>query len=317
MTTCNSPNIYILDLLTNLKNLNTWKIVIISQNNKIDKQWNLLGFENELIYLSIKEQKYLGYNIIKYIKNNSYSKRNIGYLYAIEHGAKEIYDIDEDNIIYDLNHLNECFNNTFLSYGLRNDSKMINPFHYFGEANIWPRGFRIKDIGNNDDNKYYILNFNQLKIKPLIFQGLINENPDIDSIFIQTRIKKKDLINLNFSYNYPLLYLPGNFIPINAKNTKYLYNIFPYLLIPISLNERISDIFRGHIMQFFAWINNGAIIYFFTPIYQNKSKYYKKKHFIEEKDLFYKLDNLLNELNELNTIQNLKNMNNSKLFLIL
>ena len=59
MTTCNSPNIYILDLLTNLKNLNTWKIVIISQNNKIDKQWNLLGFENELIYLSIKEQKYL------------------------------------------------------------------------------------------------------------------------------------------------------------------------------------------------------------------------------------------------------------------
>ena len=52
--------------------------------------------------------------------------------------------------------------------------------------------------------QYYILNFNQLKIKPLIFQGLINENPDVDSIFIQTRIKKKDLINLNFSYKHKI-----------------------------------------------------------------------------------------------------------------
>ena len=295
MTTSNSPNISILELLKQLKNLNNWKIVIISEDDKIDNNWKLLEC-NELVYLSLKDQIYLGYKITKYLKDNSYTRRNIGYLYAIENGAKEIYEIDEDIIISNLNHLTRDLNNTFICYGLRNDSKMINPFYFYGEANIWPRGFRIKDIGINEDSKYYILNSSQLNIKPLIFQGLINGIPDIDSILIQTRIEKNNLIDFKFSNNYPLLYLPGNYIPINSKNTRYLYDIFPYLLLPSSLNERICDIFRGYIMQKFAWSNNGGVIYYFTSTYQNKSLNLNNHQFFEEKDLFYKLDNFLDEL---------------------
>lgn len=297
MTTFNTPNISILKLLNNLKQLNTWKIVIISNNKSNDHIWKKIGFENELTYLSIKEQKYLRYNIIKFLNLNSYIRKNIGYLYAIQHGAKEIYEIDEDINISDLNHLNLNIKNNFICYGLRNDSKMINPFDYFDETNIWPRGFRIKDIGNNEDNKYYILNSSHLLIKPLIFQGLINGIPDIDSIFIQTRIEKNNLININFTNKYPLLYLPGNYIPINSKNTRYLYEIFPYLFLPSSLNEKVSDIFRGYIMQYFAWNNNGAIIYYYTSIYKNQYKYEKINKFSEEKDLFYNFDRLLAELN--------------------
>ena len=256
-----------------------------------------MKFKNELVYLSIKEQKYLGYNIIKYLNKNTLTRKNIGYLYAIQHGAKELYEIDEDIIIYDLNHLTLDFKNIYICYGLRNDSNMINPFEYFGETNIWPRGFRINDIGINEDNKYYILNSSQLIIKPIIFQGLINGIPDVDSIFIQTRIKKNNLIHLNFSSKYPLLYFPGNYIPINSKNTRYLYEIFPYLVFPISLNQKVSDIFRGYIMQYFAWNNNGAVIYYYTSIYKKNFQYENKKSFLEEKDLFYDLDNLLAELN--------------------
>ena len=299
MTTFNSLNISILKILNILKKLNIWKIVIVSNKKNIDHFWKNIGFENELVYLSIKDQKCLGYNIIRYLNlnHNSFTKKNIGYLYAIQHGAKEIYEIDEDIIISDLNHLALEFTKSFICYGLRNDSKMINPYDYFGETNIWPRGFRIKDIGNNGDNKYYILNSSQLTIKPLIFQGLINGIPDVDSIFIQTRIEKKKLININFSSKYPLLYLPGNYIPINSKNTRYLYEIFPYLFLSGSLNERLSDIFRGFIMQYFAWNINGALIYYSTSIYNNNYQYEEINKFIEEKDLFYNLDNLLTELN--------------------
>ena len=296
MTTSHSPNISILELLKQLKNLNNWKIVIISEDDKIDKNWKLLECK-ELVYLSLKDQIYLGFKITKFLKDNSYARRNIGYLYAIQNGAKEIYEIDEDIIISDLNHLTRNLNNIFIGYGLRNDSRMINPFYFYGEANIWPRGFRIKDIGNNEDSKYYILNSSKLNIKPLIFQGLINGIPDVDSILIQTRIKKNNLINFKFSNNFPLLYLPGNYVPINSKNTRYLYEIFPYLLLPSSLNERICDIFRGYIMQKFAWSNNGGVIYYFTSLYHNKSLNLKNMHFFEEKDLYYKLDNFLDELN--------------------
>ena len=85
MTAFNSPNISILKLLNNLKILNTWKIIINSNNKNIDHIRKKLKFKNELVYLSIKEQKYLRYNIIKYLNNNILTRKNIGYLYAIQH----------------------------------------------------------------------------------------------------------------------------------------------------------------------------------------------------------------------------------------
>ena len=58
--------------------------------------------------------------------------------------------------------------------------------------------------------------------------------PDIDSIFYFTRIKDRKII---FTKNYPLIYQPGNFVPINSKNTRYLYEIFPLLMFSLSLEE--------------------------------------------------------------------------------
>ena len=295
MSVYHSPDSKFIELL---KNVISWKIVIIGNNPVNDIKWKQLENKNNLIYLSLKDQLNLGYEIIKYIDYNSNSRKNIGYLYAIQHGATEIYEIDEGIIISDLKYLDNGFKNTLISYFLNNQSKMVNPFDYFGEKYIWPRGFRIQDIAKNDNNKYFILNSSKLEIEPLIFQGLINGIPDVDSIFMQTRIDKINVININISNNYPLLYLPGNYIPINSKNTKYLYNIFPYLLIPNSINERISDIFRGYIMQRCAWSQNGAVIYFSNSIYQYKLEYSNELNFIKDKQIFYNLDNLLNELNK-------------------
>ena len=78
-------------------------------------------------------------------------------------------------------------NNKNIFYGIRNDSKMINPYYHFGERNIWPRGFRIKDIGKDYNNKFLKINSSKLVLKPLIYQGLINGIPDVDSIYYQTK----------------------------------------------------------------------------------------------------------------------------------
>jgi hypothetical protein len=84
--------------------------------------------------LSINEQNKLKYKIIKYLNFNSYSRKNIGYLYAIYHGAKEIYEIDEEIIISNFTEFD--LNNKFISYGKNNYSEMINPYFYFGEKSI-------------------------------------------------------------------------------------------------------------------------------------------------------------------------------------
>lgn len=155
MVSFNPPSSSIIELI---KNNRSWKIVVIGNVQKNDIIWNNLNFSCKFVYLSIKDQIRLGYKTTNYLNFNSYSRKNIGYLYAIHHGAKEIYEIDEDIIIPNLNNLELTIINTYICYGIRNDSLMINPYLHFGEKSIWPRGFRISDIGKQDFNNFYMLN---------------------------------------------------------------------------------------------------------------------------------------------------------------
>ena len=293
----NPPNQSILNLLEKLKN---WKIVVISNNIKIDKKWKSLNFP-KLLYLSLAKQNNLGYNIIKYLNfNSSFARKNIGYLYAIQHGAKEIFEMDENIIIPNIKNLNIDYKKYKICYGIRKDSSMINPYSHFKKSNInmWPRGFRLSDIGKDISNKFYILNPNNLLLKPLIYQGIIDGFPDIDSIFLQTKIVNS-FEKIEFINNYPLIYLPGNYIPINSKNTKYLYDIFPFLPLPITVNERISDIWRGFIMQYFAWRYNGCVIYHISKNYIEENNLVLHSHslFYKEKNLFFNIDKFIDILN--------------------
>jgi hypothetical protein len=292
MTVFNPPNPSIFDLL---KLLTRWKIIIISNNKKIDKNWELLNSSFKITYLSIRKQIKLGYNILKYL-NNTCSRKNIGYLYAIQHGAKEIFEMDENVIISDLNNLDIDYKNDKICYGIRNDSSMINPYSFFYKKNIniWPRGFRLRDLGKDFDNKFYVLNPKNLQLKPLIYQGIIDGFPDIDSIFQKTNIYYST--KLEFTYNYPLVYFPGNYIPINSKNTKYFYEIFPFLLLPTTVNERISDILRGYIMQYFAWRYEGCVIYHVSNNFIKENNL-QTQFFKEEKKLFFNIDNFIDILN--------------------
>ena len=198
-------------LINVLNNIEDWKMVVISNNYKIDKKWKEINYSDKIIYITLKGQMKLGYSISKYLSFNSYARKNIGYLYAIQHGAKEIFEINEDIVISDLNSFNLNFNNSKIFFGIRNDSRMINPYIHFGERNMWPRGFRLSDIGNQYHNKFYSLDNKHLLLTPLIYQGLINGVPDIDSIFEKTKLTNYEY---KFPFTKPLIYFPGNYIPI-------------------------------------------------------------------------------------------------------
>ena len=200
----NKPSFSIIKLIQKIKD---WKIVSVGNNIYNENQWKHLSLSNNYIYLSIMDQQKLDYKILSFLESNSYSRKNIGYLYAIQQGAKEIYEIDEDIIIKNNKTFDINIDNILqLCYGERNDSLMINPY-----------------------NNFYLINSKQLLLKPLVYQGLINGIPDLDSIFFNTRAKKNFKIDFNFAKIYPLIYFPGNYIPLNSKNTKYMYDIFPFM----------------------------------------------------------------------------------------
>ena len=295
ITTINRPNIYMHILLTKVPD--PWKIIVIGDIKTNNSSWAKFKNSSKLIYLSIEDQLKLNYNITKYIPFNSYSRKNIGYLYAIQHGAKEIYETDDNIYMFNRKNFLNRYIEKYIYYAENNNSLMINPYNFYGKPTIWPRGFKLKDINKESDTKFYRLISGRTKLNPLIFQGLLNLDPDVDSIFRQTRLKKNNSINQIFNNFRTLMYLPGNFVPINSKNTKYLYDIFPCLALPITISKRVSDIWRGYLMQRYAWIYNGTVLYN-PPCADNKRKYRNiNLDFINEKDLFYKLDDLLNSLN--------------------
>ena len=59
----------------------------------------------------------------------------------------------------------------------------MDPFAYFGRPTVWPLGFGLDDIGTGWYNKFYISTSEQIKSKPLVYQGLANGALYIDAIF--------------------------------------------------------------------------------------------------------------------------------------
>lgn len=104
------------------KIIDKWKIVVIGNNETNDIKWDIFKNSKTLFYLNFEDQKNLNFKVHKYLKLNSIYRNTLGYLYAIQRGAKEIYEIDENLIFYDLSFLNDNFENKIVSYGTRNDS---------------------------------------------------------------------------------------------------------------------------------------------------------------------------------------------------
>lgn len=74
-----------------------WRLIVVG-DRKTPNDWhkNLTN----CVFLSFDDQMKLHYEIVKQIPSNSYARKIVGYLYAIEHGAKWIYDTDDDNEPY-------------------------------------------------------------------------------------------------------------------------------------------------------------------------------------------------------------------------
>ena len=66
--------------------------LLVVGDRKTNAQWHQEG----AIFLSVTEQKSLGFGLVTHTPLDSYTRKNLGYLYAIRNGARFIYDTDDD-----------------------------------------------------------------------------------------------------------------------------------------------------------------------------------------------------------------------------
>ena len=238
---------------------------------------------NGVIYISVDAQKKLGYETVDLLKYRAYTRKNIGYLYAIQHGAKYIYDTDDDNVpnTGKIEFDDMTKNKEYLVY--YSNRTFHNVFAHFGQSTLWPRGYPLSYIGDLPIRTYRKCSNTQ----PYVQQGVVNGDPDLDAIQRLTRKDSNVKFDIKFDGKQEPVVLPHNsFSPFNSQNTFHTYNAFWGLLLPQTTAFRVTDIWRSYITQRLLWDVGGHLAYFGPNAYQDRTGHDYLLDYLDEDALY-------------------------------
>ncbi|KAK6945292.1 STELLO-like [Dillenia turbinata] len=289
-----SVSSYPSDSLRILTKIKGWQVLAVG-NSKTPADWSLKG----TIYLSLEQQAKLGFRILDHLPYDSFVRKSVGYLFAIQHGAKKIFDADDRGEIID-GDLGKHFDlelvgqdarqEIVLQYTHENPNRtVVNPYIHFGQRSVWPRGLPLENVGEIAHEEYYTEVFGG---KQFIQQGISNGLPDIDSVFYFTRKSGLEAFDIRFDENAPKVALPqGTMAPLNSFNTIFHSSAFWAMMLPVSVSTMASDVLRGYWAQRILWEIGGCVVFYPPTIHRyDRIEAYP---FSEEKDLHVNVGRLV------------------------
>lgn len=285
---------YPTDSLRKLVKLKGWQVLAIG-NSKTPSDWSLKG----AIFLSLEQQAQLGFRVLDYLPYDSYVRKSVGYLFAIQHGAKKIFDADDRGEVID-DDLGKHFDleltgegarqEIILQYSHENPNRtIVNPYIHFGQRSVWPRGLPLENVGELGHEEFYTEIFGG---KQFIQQGISNGLPDVDSVFYFTRKSSLEAFDIRFDDHAPKVALPqGTMVPVNSFNTIYHVSAFWGLMLPVSVSTMASDVLRGYWGQRLLWEIGGFVVVYPPTVHRyDRIQAYP---FSEEKDLHVNVGRLI------------------------
>ena len=283
ITSINKPNQAIKNFEKLCKKNNTDFIFVA------DKKTPKFKYGNDLKFLSLKDQESLPFKVCKKIPINSYSRKNIGYLYSILRGAKKIYETDDDNYPKK-NFFSQSIEN--LKHYRIKENGFINIYKYFlnKKIDIWPRGLPLSKIKTS---KKLFIELKKQSEKFSIIQRLCDENPDVDAIY--RLINEK--IDIKFDKNKSFYANNKSYIPFNSQNTIWHQEAFPLMYLPTYCTMRATDIWRSYIATHIMNKLNMKILFTSSTVYQKRNIHNLYNDFKLEIPVYRDVENLIKELN--------------------
>lgn len=254
-----------------------WHVVVVGDTKSIPYTYD------NITYLTVEEQTKLGYSSIKSTPYNHYSRKNIGYLYAIKNNASSIYDTDDDTFPYE-------------DWGSRNfncstrigGAKFINPFKLFTEEKVWPRGLELSYINKKDQ---YIEKEKRTSVG--VWQGVIDGDSDFDAIYRLTVDK-----HVTFNQGKNITIADNCYAPFNTQSTLWNPIFYSLLYIPITVDFRFTDILRGYIAQRIMWEYGHNIGFHGPNTYQIRNAHDYFKDFLGEMSMYRQVPEVIKVLDK-------------------
>lgn len=259
--------------LKQLQALPDWCIVVVGDTNT-PKDFNIDGPRS--VHLDRKAQEQLGYEILHHPSSSAFSYKNIGYLFAMHHGAQVIYDTDSDNELLQ-SALNISFIKDVSPLQVRVRGLVWNPYPFFGFEGGWPRGLPLDQVTRRPasvspaNNRQWFKNGGwtcsngsppRNSIMHLegevggVWQFLVRGDTDVDAIY---RLSNEEVF-ANFTTSGDVVSLsPGVMAPYNAEATLHHYDAFWGLFLPLSVHSHIADIWRAYVTQRMMWDVGGRL----------------------------------------------------------
>lgn len=229
---------------------------IVIGDSKSPADFNLAGCD----FYSLERQRQLPFTLCEILPEKKYSRKNIGYLVAMENGHEVIAETDDDNFPRE-----DFWKPTRInanSYFIENQ-RWINVYAYFTDKKIWPRAFPLEYVHNEVPDMY------QFPFKEVVCpvqQGLADENPDVDAVF---RLVK--MLPVNFKRSPSVALGNKTCCPFNSQNTRWFKPAFPLLYLPTYCSFRMTDIWRSFIAQRIFWENDWSLLFHKPTVYQRRN----------------------------------------------
>ena len=267
ITTINNPT----ESIEKFSKLNGYDLIVVG-DKKTPVNWN---YDN-VNYLSIDNQNDLDFDLIKVLPYNHYCRKMIGYLVAMKNKTEYIIDTDDDNIPYD----NWGFPNFYGKFlTLSNNVGYFNVYELFTEQKIWPRGFHLNFVEKNNNIG--------------IWQGLADEDPDVDAIY-----RLINNIPCYFNKKEPIVLDNTIICPFNSQNTIFVKELFPLLYLPTYVTFRFTDILRGLIAQPIMWLYGYKLGFTEATVIQKRNVHDFMKDFESEIPMYINTKKVIDIVND-------------------
>lgn len=222
-------------------------------------------------YWSIEGQDFLPFKLAKITPTKHYSRKNLGYLIAIENGCDQIQETDDDNKPYekfweerDIEQLAPTFN----------DTGWTNVYSYFSHIPVWPRGYPLEEIQKEKPKLKEPASLSYCPIQ----QGLADGNPDVDAIF---RLTSGSFLPMLF-YKNKISLGKNSWSPFNSQNTTWFKEAFALMYLPSYCSFRMTDIWRSYVAQRISWECGWNIFYHEATVRQERNDHNLMSDFQEE-----------------------------------
>lgn len=276
--------------------------------------WQLLAVADEAtptdwshpgaVLLTLADQTRLGFRSVAFLPARGPARKVAAYLFAVQRGARVIYDADARNAVlggnltahFDVDLDQRQGGAVLLQYSHADpDRTVVNPFVHFGQPSVWPRGLPLEKAGELDAEEFYTEIFSGGQFMQ---QGMCNGLPDVDSVFYFTRKSlEMEAFDFRFDADAPKVALPqGTMTPVNSVNTLFHSPAFWGLALPVSVSPMASDVIRGYWAQRILWEIGGYLVVYPPTVHRIDNV--RAHPFDEEKDLHVNVGKLIKFLME-------------------